>query len=267
MVRKNYEIDDKCFDNLSEYMSSPVSTIKDLKKCYSFLIEYLKEMNSSDVYNKGFLQIEGAVDKFLKCANSVGFDDEKEYVSTISVSKNLAYYMLKYYNTTENFIQIISYNLFNKNNQKKALKNNCEELFLTLFNKINTIYNKILTQAESRTNNFDIFNFYHPENIERVESVELLQEIISVIIEEESLSKNEKSKIISRIKSAVVEINNTYPDIVYILGSLNEVVLVLKSIASDVTGPSSIDDAKNMILKIISIVEKTCIDFDSGLHG
>lgn len=267
MVKNNFEIDDKCFSSISEYMSSSASTVKDLKKCYSFLMEYLKEINSSDVYNKGFLQIEGAVDKFLKCAVGVGFDDDKECLSTISVSKNLAYYMLKYYNTNENFIQLISYNLFNKNNQKKILKRNCEELFLSLFNKINMIYNKIVNQSESRIHNFDIFNFYHPENIERAESAELLQKTISVIIEEDNLSKNEKSRIISRIKSAVIEINNTYPDLVYILGSLNEVVLVLRSIASSITGPSSIDDAKNMILKIILIVEKSCVDFDSDLHG
>lgn len=260
IMQEYIDKDNSSFSSISAYMSSPISTIHDLNKCYSFLINFLEEINSDEFYGKGFLQIEGAVEKFLKCACNNGYDNKKEYEMTISVSKNLANYILRYINTTENFIDFISSNFFKKNNHKKILKNNCKELFLLLFNKINSIYTESLSKKELINHHFDIFDFYKPSEIDRYKSTELLVDAILIITNDSNLNSNEKNKIISRIKAAEREIDNTNPILSDILGLLSELAIILKSIAIGADDKLSINEAKDKVLKSISTIEESCIN-------
>jgi hypothetical protein len=121
MIRTANIENEENISSISEYMRSPISTIKDLHNCYCFLTKFLQEINKDEFYSKGFLQIEGSVEKFIKCAKNNGFENEKECSNVISIAKNLAFNIMRYHNTNENFFQI-TLNIFRKNNQRKILK-------------------------------------------------------------------------------------------------------------------------------------------------
>lgn len=259
-MQTEYFNNEESISSINEYMRSPALTIQDLNRCYSFLIEFLKEINKDEFYSKGFLQIEGAVDKFLKCAMSNGFNNEKECSNAITASRNLAVNIMKYHNTSDNIFQIISYNIFKKNNQKKILKYTCEEYFLYLFNIINSIYNKIVTDYNSNLNIYNIFDFYTPENIERNDSFDLLRIIAKLINDSNELNKNEKYKFLSRLKVIKDEFDNQIPDLSIIFGVSKEILIILKAISSSKKEESNIVKARDNIEKFTSIIENTCIN-------
>lgn len=248
------------FASLSAYMSSPTSSIQDFKNCYFYLIKFLEDINNDENYSKGYLQIEGAVEKFLKCAVNNGYDNNKVFSETISLSKDLSSYILKYNIESENFVDIVSFVFFKINNKKKILKINCKELFLQLFNKINIIYNEVSAEKELFSHHFDIFDFYKPSEIERHKSIEFLQKSISIIDGDTNLNTIEKNKIISRINLVEHEINGMNPCLSDVLGILNEIVIILKSIAIGLKENSSINEAKDEILNSISIIENSSIN-------
>ena len=118
----------------------------------------------------------------------------------------------------------------------------------------------IAAQQEDVSRFLEFDNFYNPDLSNKDSIITLLNQVIELIENDESLVRAAKNKLISKIKKIIEEIQYPDSDWTGVLGAIKEVVIVLGAVGSIVGGATALKMAVEKLHEVEDVIAKTSIN-------
>lgn len=132
--------------------------------------------------------------------------------------------------------------------------------FHEFYTVITRLYNRFCVSRDSVRNHLDLFDFYLPDFSNKQRATELIQEVINLIQDENTLSITARKRIIAHLNDALNELKNPKPNWASFFGKIKEVVIVMGAVGSIVGGQCALIDAKNKLEEAIQVINETSIN-------
>jgi hypothetical protein len=258
-------------EDLVEFLKIDIEAEKSLDLIFDCLVEYLTKIKSENFEYDLTYPLNGIIEKYFDCLRYYGFDiknlhETYENIQDLIDKKDF----LKYYK--QSVVQKIYTSLFKTKSKDVGISNNelikareeiktLKYVFRDLYNQLVISYNEV-KQIELISNSISLDSFYNPDNSNKSKAKDFINEAITLIEKDKSLTEKTKRKIIDNLNKVLIEIDNKTSNWDIVMGRLHQLIFILGalgSLAGGITGIVALQEAKEKLKKASETIEKTSI--------
>ena len=233
------------------------TNLEDFNVIFNFYLDFLGEFSSKKFPFEEEIKLKGAGNKFIHTVERVGYiqsQTKDDYMNLINSFLDES----RYHRHDENRIGLYKF-LFP--NRPKRIMVNLQDSFQKLFSETLILINET-TNRMSYFDELKLNDFYKPENSNKLKIKDLIQEAISIIEGDESLTEKSKKCIVAYLEKALKELDGKYVNWTKFIGRIKETIIVLGALGSLVGGASALYSAQDKLEQSTEIIQKTSVNIN-----
>lgn len=254
-------------ESVQDYLTYPVRVPSDVDVLFRFLRTYFEGLLNRQYNTAIVANVEPVTDRFLTAVGRFMELDE----DTLGRLKNLAEELL---NVSLGFLaddhvhDSSSFSSFVLRATRSVLAGNPRrrswERTFHLSTRLHTalveVYNRFSVSQSASAHHLDLYDFFLPDLSDKQSAAALIQEAISILEKDETLSISARKRIVVHLRRAIDEIEKPKSDWATFFGNMKEVVIVLGAVGSMVGGYCALRTACEKIEEATRVIERTSIN-------
>ena len=229
----------------------------ELEVISNYYIEYLKNLPAKNYPFEEHIHLKGASEKFIECIERTSFIKKEEKHQFLLNVEELSS-TIRRYRSHENTIPLISFFLPFKEKYLFRIQENFENLFTETV----TYISKANETISYRRERLDLNGFYTPDNSNKKQIKELINEAIDLISNDNNLTKKSKEQLIQYLNKVLKNLDSEHTDWTKVIGKISQTIIVLGALGSFAGGISSLVKAKEKLEETTVIIQKTSINLN-----
>ncbi len=234
--------------------------IDDSLQIFEYYLKYLEELSSKNFPFDEQLKLKGAGGKFINSIDKTTYINQEVQSEYLKLIDELQLELRKY--RRRNSVSNISRLLLMP--QKRTLLFVIQESFQKLY----SMTLELINESKNKTNYFDnlkVNDFYKPDNSNKQKIKELINEAITLIKNDDTITSKTKNSIIEYLEISLRELDKEKVNWTRFLGRIKEVIIVLGALGSLVGGMNGLFNAQEKLEQTTTIVQKTSVNLNFNI--
>ena len=246
---------------VDDYFSLPLNSPETLKKLFSHLRAFLDTIASKNYQDPRLYLLEGMVDRLCKCARKHVKLEPYNLKAACEAANKFVNAGLLYHRRQNSSQHDLTLMLF-PFATPAATRHRCARLHHNLYTRISEIYNKASTALDTNNDQLNLYDFYAPDTSNKQTAADLIQEAISLVDSDRSITQDARDRITSHLKTALAELQKNRPNWPRFFGKMKEAIIVAGAIGSIVGAGCAMYRVWQKLDQAVTAIEQTCININ-----